>query len=59
MKKNYQERKEEARQQAIDWQNDFGNKSVSQSELADATWYFQTLAKRYGLMEEFKENGII
>lgn len=56
---NYQILKNKARQQAIDWQSDFENHNFSYSELADYQAYFATLAKRYGLVKEFKENGII
>lgn len=50
---------EEARQQAIEWQLNFGEKSYSWLEIA--TWgdYFETLATEFGLTDEFKENGII
>ena len=56
---NYQKRKEAARQKAIEWQADFGNHNYSWGELAAWGSYFEQLARRYGLTEEFKENGII
>lgn len=55
----YQENKEKAREKAIEWQRDFENHNYSWGELAYYGVYFEKLAKRYGLVEEFKENGII
>ena len=60
MKKNYYaKRKEEVRNEAIDWQRDFCNHNYSYGELADFSGYFTRLGKRYGLLREFKENAII
>ena len=56
---NYKENKEKAREKAIEWQRDFENHNYSWGELAYYGAYFEKLAKRYGLVEEFKENGII
>ena len=50
---------EEAREQAIDWQNEFSNKSMSWSEVIEAAAHFEKLAKKFGLTKEFQENGII
>ena len=55
----YQIEKSNARQKAIDWQTDFENHNYTYSELAYYTEYFCKLGKRYGLLEEFRENGII
>ena len=55
----YERAKENARQKAIEWQLDFNNHNYSYGELAYFTEYFTKLAKRYGLTEEFRENGII
>lgn len=55
----YQIEKEKARQEAIEWQNDFDSHNYSWSELAFFGEYFSRLAKRYGLVKEFRENGII
>lgn len=55
----YQSRKEKARQEAIDWQNDFANHNYSYGELFEFSEHFRKLAKRYGLVAEFRENGII
>lgn len=57
--KSYQERKAAAREKAIEWQQDFENHNYSYGELAQWQQYFEKLAKRYGLTEEFTENGII
>lgn len=50
---------EEARQYAIDWQVWQSEQSLSYGELAEWQAIFQALADRFGLAEEFKENGII
>ena len=57
--KNYAQRKAEARQVAIDWQNDYYNHNYSYGELCDFSNNFERLAKRYGLIKEFIANGII
>ena len=54
---NYKERKERARQLAIDWMN--SQERLSWEGLAIATSYFAKLGKRYGLTQEFIENGVI
>ena len=56
---NYQKAKNRARDKAIEWQHDFGNHNYSYGELAYYTEYFERLAKRYGLVREYRENGII
>lgn len=56
---SYAERKEKARQEAIEWQNDLCNHDYFMSELAAFADYFGKQAKRYGLTKEFRENGII
>ena len=55
----YQEKKERAREKAIQWQLDFEHNNYSYSDLAAFGYYFENLGKRYGLIREFKENGII
>lgn len=55
----YQKAKERARNKAKEWQMDFDNHSYSYGELAYYGDYFEKLAKRYGLVKEFRENGII
>ena len=55
----YQRAKERARDKAVEWQLDFDNHNYSWGELAYYGNYFERLAKKYGLVKEFKENGII
>lgn len=55
----YNERKEAARTMAIMWQQDCENHNYSWGELAFWQDYFTRLAIRYGLVQEFRENGII
>lgn len=55
----YQIEKEKARQEAIDWQNDFNNHNYSWHELYMQQIRFEKLARQFGLRKEFRENGII
>ena len=57
-KPTYEIKKEMARQETIDWQNDFCNHDYTYGELAEFGYYFEKLGKRYGLLKEFRENGI-
>lgn len=57
-KKEYEEGREAAREEAIDWQSNEATKPMSMDELADWQGYFHDLGSRYGLLEEFQENGI-
>ena len=57
-KKSYQELKSEAREQAIDWQIETAEQNLSYGELAEAAEHFEKLGRRYGLLQEFRENGI-
>ena len=43
---------------AITWQHEFSDLSWSYSELAEIQGYFERIAKKYGLIKEFKENCI-
>lgn len=54
----YAERKENARQIAIDWQLNESDYPYSYGGMAILTNYFYRLGKRYGLLREFRENGI-
>ena len=56
---NYRQLQEKARNEAINWQSTFTDSNYSYSEIAYWQGYFTILAKRYGLVKEFKENGII
>lgn len=59
-KQKYLEGKEKAIKKAIEFQNSFSDgKAYYWSELIEITNELYKLAKRYGLLEEFKENGII
>ena len=55
----YQRGKERARAQAIEWQYEADEQSLSYGELAEAADHFTELAQRFGLVREFRENGII
>lgn len=55
----YQSAKERARDKAVEWQMSFCEQNYSYGELAYYGEYFSRLAKRYGLVREFRENGII
>ena len=55
----YQRRKDAARAQAIQWQADFPDRSPSWGEIAAQQRQLEQLARRYGLLREFRENGII
>ena len=54
----YKEQKQKAREEAIEWQRDFENHNYDWLELANLGNYFTKLGKRYGLLKEFRENGI-
>ena len=57
--KNYQTRKEEARREAIDYQAKASAAAYSLGELAEIQAYFEKIARRFGLVREFRENAII
>lgn len=50
--------KENARNKAIDYQNWAADQELSYGELLEYSLYFEKLGKRYGLLAEFRENGI-
>lgn len=50
---------EEARDLAIDWQKFAAEQSLSYGELAQYALYFETLAEKFNLTAEFRENAII
>ena len=56
---DYQKGKENARREAMTWQNEFSVKAHTEWELVDACAYFEKLAQRFGLVREFRANGII
>lgn len=53
----YTEAKARARKLAIDWLHDESHR-ISYGELAEACERFNKLGKRFGLLGEFRENGI-
>ena len=55
----YHIKKNQLREFAMDWQNDFENHNYSWSELAYWGDYFYKMGKKYGLLKEFRENGVI
>ena len=55
----YREYQEQVRQFAIDWQADAESRNYSYGELAIYQDMFSRLARRLGLVREFRENGII
>ena len=57
-KPTYETKKENARQEAIDWQSDFCNHNYRYGELAEFEYHFEKLGRRYGLLREFRESGI-
>lgn len=50
---------DEAREQAIEWQNWQAKHSLSYDELFKWQDYFVSIAQEYNLTDEFVENGII
>lgn len=58
-KEYYERMKRRARNNAIFWQEKISNESMSYEELAEIQSHFEALGKRYGLLNEFRENGII
>lgn len=58
MKTNYQQKKDAAREKAILWQLAESDKPMSYFDLADIGNYFYNIGRRFGLLREFRENGI-
>ena len=58
-KSNYKEQKEYIRNLTIEWQHDFADVNYYYSELAEFYELFMKCGRRYGLLKEFKENGIL
>lgn len=58
---NYQTKKEQARQKAIEWQLEISARHTPRrwGELWEEQVELEKLGKNYGLLKEFKENGII
>lgn len=55
----YAERKNAAREKAMRYQNTITEFNLSWGEMAEWQAMFERLGKRYGLLREFRENGII
>ena len=55
----YMQKKEAARNEAINWMITTANDSMSWSDLLNYQDHFLTIGRRYGLIREFHENGII
>lgn len=55
----YMQKKEAARNEAINWQITTANEGMSWLELAEQQERLMTIGRRYGLIREFHENGII
>ena len=56
--KYYNRLKEAARTEVFEWQLTSGDYPMSYNELAEVGERFYTLGKRYGLLKEFRDNGI-
>lgn len=54
----YTEAKARALELAIDWLHEESQRNISYGELAEACKRFHKLGKRFGLLGEFRENGI-
>jgi hypothetical protein len=50
---------EEARDFAVQWQQWQRSQALSWTEVSEWGHYFEELAKKFNLTEEFRENGII
>lgn len=57
--KTYQIQKAAARDAAILYQQTAAEQAQSWEEVADAAARFERLARRFGLLREFRENGLI
>lgn len=58
-KETYKDKKEWVRSQAIEYQYIMSREQWSYSTIAEMCGIFSKLGKRYGLLKEFRENGII
>lgn len=56
---SYSRGKARARETAQQWQNDFPEHESSYAEMAAFQDLLYCLGKRYGLLTEFRENGIL
>lgn len=58
-KRTRQGYKELVRAIALDWQGDFSQHHYSYCDIADWVNFFEEYGKKYGLLKEFRKNGII
>ena len=58
-RKTYVELKAAARNEAMAWLLNFPNNTYSWEDIVYYTYYFYRKGRRYGLIREFRENGII
>lgn len=56
---DYNQKKEAARRKAREWQEKFAENNYSYTELIKWYAYFVHLGKKYGLLREFRENGLL
>ena len=56
---SYKDKKAAVRDEAIEFSNDCGELGLSWWDVAHISDHFETLGRRYGLLREFRENGII
>lgn len=54
----YRKNKERVRNEAIEWQLNFADHDYSWGELLAFQAHFEKMGRRYGLLKEFRENGI-
>lgn len=55
----YREKKAKLREEAITWQHDFSKHNYSYGEIAEKQAYFEKEGMKYGLIQEFRREGII
>ena len=55
----YNQQKETARQKCIDIVNENSEKQLYWSEVYEQNLMFNKIAKRFGLIKEFRENALI
>lgn len=58
--RTYREKQETARELAIEFQNSFSDGCIYfWSDLSEYQDFFETIGRKYGLIREYRENGII
>ena len=55
----YNKKKEELRDEEIQWSYDTSERKMSYYDLMVEQSYFYEQGKKYGLIREFRENGIL